>query len=291
MTRSQSCDAERGGTGDESDGEPAGEPSGEAPAATGGSQSTLDEYAELDENERYDCREIYRNMELEANENGETAPFRCGSWNCYCCAHRMRHNFIEELERLVHERPELRRFLTLTLDPETAPDETAEQHEYLTERFNALRTSLNDRYDGLSYIWVREEGENDNPHLHLIVDRYLPQDELSHLSERAGLGRVVNIKRVEARSMAKYLTKYLTKGSMANLPKGARRYGSSADIDLSVRGGDGEGDWSLMMDDYVTRGPEGEPLRRPVERGDLVAQRKWEGPVPPDRDRTAGRHG
>jgi hypothetical protein len=291
MSRSPSCDAERGGTGDESDGEPTGEPSGEAPAATGGSQSTLDEYAELDENERYDCREIYRNMELESNENGETAPFRCGSWNCYCCAHRMRHNFIEELERLVHERPELRRFLTLTLDPETAPDETAEQHEYLTERFNALRTSLNDRYDGLSYIWVREEGESDNPHLHLIVDRYLPQDELSHLSERAGLGRVVNIKRVEARSMAKYLTKYLTKGSMANLPKGARRYGSSADIDLSVRGGDGEGDWSLMMDDYVTRGPEGEPLRRPVERGDLVAQRKWEGPVPPDRDRTAGRHG
>ena len=258
MSRSQSCDA------------------------VDDSQTRISEYVEIDDSGRHDCRQMYRNMEFEAAEGDETASFRCGMWSCYCCAHRMRHNFIEELERLVHERPELRRFLTLTLDPETAPDETAEQHEYLTERFNALRTSLNDRYDDLSYVWVREEGESDNPHLHLIVDRYLPQDELSHLAERAGLGRVVNIKRVEARSMAKYLTKYLTKGSMANLPKGARRYGSSADIDLSVRGGGGDGDWDLMMDDLTITGPDGEPLRRPVKRGDFVQQKMWGGPVPPD---------
>jgi hypothetical protein len=115
------------------------------------------------------------------------------------------------------------------------------------------------------------------------VDRYLPQRELSALSERVGLGEVVNIKRISARNMAKYLTKYLTKGSMANLPKGARRYGSSADIDLAVRGGGGdEREWDLMMDDYVVTNHEGEPLRRPVSRYDLVQQKKWDGPVPPD---------
>lgn len=251
-------------------------------------QMTISDYASHDHDQtgsdgkRYDCRDIYENMELE-DESGRTAEFRCGSWDCYCCAHRMRMNFIEELERLVDERPELRRFLTLTLDPAEAPTDTEEQHRYLTERFNALRTSLNDRYDGLSYIWVREEGESDNPHLHLIVDRYLPQEELSTLATRAGLGEVVNIKRVNARNMAKYLTKYLTKGSMADLPKGARRYGSSADIDLSVRGGDGDdSDWELMMDDYQIIDQQGEPLRRGVTRGDLVQQREWRGPVPPD---------
>jgi hypothetical protein len=195
----------------------------------------------------------------------------------------MRMNFIEELERLVDERPELRRFLTLTLDPDRAPGDREEQHRYLTERFNALRTELNDRYDGLSYIWVREEGESDNPHLHLIVDRYLPQRELSTLSGRVGLGEVVNIKRISARNMAKYLTKYLTKGSMANLPKNARRYGSSADIDLEVRGGGGDSrEWDLMMDDYMITDHNGEPLRRGVTRADLVQQKKWDGPVPPD---------
>lgn len=255
MSRSQSCDAE---------------------------QTAISEYVETDEDGRYDCREIYENMELEADD-GETAAFRCGSWRCYCCAHRMRMNFIEELERLVEERPALRRFVTLTLDPDQAPANQEEQHRYLTERFNALRTELNDRYDDLSYIWVREEGESDNPHLHLVVDRYLPQDELSMLSERVGLGKIVNIKRVNARNMAKYITKYLTKGSMADLPKGSRRYGSSADIDLKVRGGGGDSrEWDLMMDDYMITDSEGEPLRRGVTRPDLVQQREWGGPVPPD---------
>ena len=190
-------------------------------------------------------------------------------------------NLIEELERLVEERPELRRFLTLTLDPAEAPARQDEQHRYLTERFNALRTELNDRYDDLSYVWVREEGEGDNPHLHLVVDRYLPQDELSMLSSRVGLGEVVDIRRVNARNMARYLTKYLGKGSMADLPTGIRRYGSSADIDLEVRGGDGDSrNWEFMMDDLaITR--DGEPLRRPVTRRDLAQQRDWGGPVPP----------
>jgi hypothetical protein len=231
---------------------------------------------------RYDCREVYENMELEADD-GETAGFRCGSWDCYCCAHRMRMNLIEELERLVEERPELRRFLTLTIDPSTAPAGKEEQHRYLTERFNALRTELNDRYDGLSYVWVREEGKSENPHLHLIVDRYLPQDELSMIAERVGLGEIVDIRRVSARNMAKYLTKYLAKGSMADLPDGARRYGSSQDIDLEVRGGGGDSrDWDLMMDDYLITTEAGEPLRRRVDRSDLALQREWRGPVPPD---------
>ena len=231
---------------------------------------------------RYDCRTAYRNMEMEA-EDGETAAYRCDSWDCYCCSHRMRMNLIEELDRLVEERPQLRRFLTLTLDPASAPVNTDAQHRYLTERFNALRTEINDRYDNLSYIWVREEGESDNPHLHLIVDRYLPQSEISALSKRVGLGEVVDIRRVDARNMAKYLTKYLTKGSMASLPKGIRRYGSSADIDLNVRGGGGDSrDWKLMIDDHRIEGPDGEPLRRAVARSDFVQQREWGGPVPPD---------
>jgi hypothetical protein len=247
-------------------------------------QSTLSDHADLSGGGggRYDCRAIYENMELEA-EDGETAGFRCGSWDCYCCAHRMRMNLIEELERLVEERPELRRFLTLTIDPENAPSCIEEQHRHLTERFNALRTELNDLYGDLSYIWVREEGEDGHPHLHLLVDRYIPQAKLSMISSRVGMGEIVHITRVSARNMAKYLTKYLGKGSMADLPDGARRYGSSQDIDLAVRGGEGDSrDWDLMMDDYQITTEDGDPLRRGVTRADLVQQKEWQGPVPPD---------
>jgi hypothetical protein len=247
-----------------------------------------DAFSTDDDDERYDCRHVYQNMEFENSETGETAGYRCGSWDCYCCAHNMRMNLIEELDRLVESRPEMRRLLTLTIDSKVpdAPVETEEQHEYITQRFNALRTELNDEYGDLSYVWIRHEGdENGRPHLHLLVDRYLPQSELSAMSRRVGLGEVVDIRRVNARNAAKYLTSYLGKGTLANLPKGLRRYGSSADIDLAVRGGGGddESDWQLRMDDFtISTVDGGEPLRRAVTKSDFGQQRMWGGPVPPD---------
>lgn len=262
------------------------------PETAGPRQSRLDDHFEPGEirehatdddggDGRYDCRQIYRNMELEA-EDGETAPFRCNSWRCHCCSHRMRSNLIEELDRLVEERPEMRRLLTLTISPETAPPSTEAQHGYITERFNALRTELTDRWPNLSYIWIRHEGdEKGRPHLHLLVDRYLPQGDLSRMSERVGLGKVVDIRRVNARNAAKYLTSYLGKGTLASLPKGLRRYGSSADVDLEVRGAGGDDrEWRLMMNDHeISPIYVDGPLRREVTKADLYAQKVRGGPI------------
>lgn len=255
-------------------------------------QSQLEDHLDLaeDDDPRYDCRNVYRNMELENSESGETAPFRCGSWRCYCCAHRMRMNLIEDLERLVEQRPEMRRLLTLTVDGDVpgAPSKKGKQHEYITKRFNALRTELNDNYGNLSYVWIRHEGdENGRPHLHLLVDRYLPQAELSQMTRNVGLGEVVDIRRVNARNAAHYLTSYLGKGALADLPKGLQRYGSSSDISLNVRGSNGNHpNWRLMMADYVIcRRETEEPLRREATRADLFAQKVHGGPVgldPPD---------
>lgn len=207
----------------------------------------------------------------------QEAPYRCNSWDCYCCAHRMRMNLIEELDRLVEERPELRRLLTLTVDPETGPADVEEQHEHLTDRFNALRTELNDRYDDLSYVWIRHEGdENGRAHLHLLVDRYLPQAEVSALADRVDLGRVVDIRRVEARNAAKYLTSYLGKGALAQLPKGLQRYGSSSDISLAVRGGgESQPGWDLLIEDDIIDGP------RRVVKADFVRDETCNGLDPP----------
>jgi len=168
-------------------------------------------------------------------------------------------SLIEEIERITEERPEMRRFLTLTVD-RRAPASKEEQHEYITDRWNALRTELRDRYEDLSYLWVRHEGdERDRPHLHLLVDRYLPQSELSQLAQRVGLGRVVDIRRVDARNAAHYISAYLGRGALSFLPDGSRRYGSSADVDLDPRnpgGDDGEATerWALMTYDRIADG-------------------------------------
>jgi hypothetical protein len=167
-------------------------------------------------------------------------------------------SLIEEIERITLERPEMRRFLTLTVDSR-APASKEEQHGYITDRWNALRTELRDRYENLSYLWVRHEGdERDRPHLHLLVDRFLPQSELSQLADRVGLGRVVDIRRVDARNAAHYISAYLGRGALSFLPDGARRYGSSADVDLDPRnpGGDDESSerWALVAYDSIVDG-------------------------------------
>lgn len=251
------------------------------------SQASLQGEGHLADQEggRYDCREVYENMEMEASD-GETADFRCGSWDCYCCGYRMRQNLVEEIARVCEERPAMRRLLTLTLDPATAPDSLEEKHAYLTERWNALRTELTDRYGSISYIWVREEGEEGHPHLHIIINRYLPQEWLARTWAELGGGEVVDIRRLDSvENAAHYVGKYLTKNAFSGLPDGSRRYGSSQDISLDVRGGGGDDDpreWDLMMDDYTIVKPDGEPLRRGVTSSDLAQQKEWGGPVPPD---------
>jgi hypothetical protein len=153
-------------------------------------------------------------------------------------------SLIEEIERITSERPEMRRFVTLTVDCRAGLSRES-QHKYITQRFNALRTELRDRYD-----------ERDRPHLHLLVDRYLPQRELSQLAQRVGLGRIVDIRRVDARNAAHYISAYLGRGALSFLPKGSRRYGSSADVDLDPRnsGGESSEEWDLVAYDDVVDG-------------------------------------
>jgi hypothetical protein len=208
--------------------------------------------------DRPDCREDLAHLRYKS-ESGKEAAYRCGSWDCECCGHRLRMGLIEEIERITEERPEMRRFLTLTVDRQ-APATKEEQHEYITDRWNALRTELRDRYDDLSYLWVRHEGdERDRPHLHLLVDRYLPQSQLSQLAERVGLGRVVDIRRVDARNAAHYISAYLGRGALSFLPSGSRRYGSSSDVDLDPRNpGDDDPEpterWALVTYDSIAEG-------------------------------------
>lgn len=252
------------------------------------SQSTLAEFGKTGEtgDGRYDCRRIYSNFYFENDdpESDVQASYRCNQWNCYCCGYRMRQNLVEEIQRVCSERPELSRLLTLTLDPDLAPDDQETQHAYITERWNALRTAITREIGSFSYIWVREEQDSGLPHLHILVSRYLPQDWLSRRWEELGGGEVVDIRQIErVEKAAHYIGKYLTKSALTGMPDGTRRYGSSQDIDLDVRG-NGESDdsrrWDLVMDDYQL-GDDG-PLTRGVSRADHVVQRQHGGPLGKD---------
>lgn len=262
-------------------------------AVSGAVRSSLDSgknnstSPESSESGRYDCRGTYSNFRFE-NEAGKTAPYRCGSWECYCCGYRMRCNLVEEIKRVTAERPQLRRLMTLTLDPDRAPARQEDQHRYITERWNALRTAISREIGDFTFVWVREEQGNGLPHLHILVSRYIPQEWLSQRWEELGGGEVVDIRHIDrVEKAAHYIGKYLTKDALSGFPDGIRRYGSSQDIDLAVRGGSGGSsspDWELVMDDWEIVNQDGEPLTRGVTGTDFVLQRRWDGPVPPDTD-------
>jgi hypothetical protein len=238
---------------------------------------------------KYDCRYDFYNIEPEASD-GETSSFMCKSWDCARCATWMRGNLLESVERIAKERPDLRRFLTVTVDPDRVPPGYTEA-EWLGECWNRLMTRLRREYDGISYLCFSHFHQG-QPHRQAIVNRYIPQEKLSEWAYEAGFGEVADIRAVNARNVAKYLTKYLADGALANAPDGFHRYSSSADLDLEVRGpsdSDDDRDWKLMMDDYEITpvSKEEGPLRREATSMDLFLQRQRGGPLgvpPPDPD-------
>lgn len=250
---------------------------------------------------RYDCRTVYDNFQYQADvqrddeEERPAADYRCGQWDCYCCGYRMRMNLVEEVEKLVKRRPEMRRFLTLTLDPKKLPPEVRDDDEALTEHlmesWRKFRVYIRREYGDFSFVWVKEQGEENEKHwhLHVLVSRYLDQDWISEAWSAVGGGEVVDIRRVErCEKVAHYLGKYLTKNALSEFPDGVQRYNSSEDIELDVRGGESsERSFSLVMDDYTITRPDGEPLTRGVVSADFIQQKQNGGPVgrdqpPPD---------
>lgn len=126
------------------------------------------------------------------------------------------------------------------------------------------------------------------PHIHILISRYLPQGWVSDRWEDLGGGKIVDIRAVErVEKAAHYVGKYLTKNALSGLPDGIRRYGSSQDLTLDVRG-DGASDktmsWELVMDDYQVRRPSGEPLTRGVVSVDFTEQRANGGPLGKGKD-------
>jgi hypothetical protein len=188
----------------------------------------------------------------------------------------MKMNLLEALDELVQERQEMSRLLTLTVDPARFRDrETA--HRDIGKAWNQLRTEIQQRYGSFSYVWVREEQDNGYPHLHVLVSRYLPQQNIAQAWDRIGAGEIVDIRQVNARKAGHYIAKYLAKDAMAHLPSGVRRYGSSQDIDLPVRGdSDSDGTWDLLTwDPHVERW-------LTATSGDF--RRDPDRPPPPDED-------
>ena len=167
----------------------------------------------------------------------------CKRWSCPVCgpkrARQLRHAIINAAQR-----NELRRFLTLTLDPRSC--EASESVVYVRKCWNKLRTYLKRKYDeSITFITVLELQKSGYAHLHILVDRYIPQQWIQSSWQKIGGGLFVNIKFVDIHRIAAYLSKYLTKELLLNQFKpGTRRFTTSRNIKLLEKAV--KGAWSLI---------------------------------------------
>ena len=159
---------------------------------------------------------------------------KCKCWKCPRCgpkkAKQLRYTTIQAAQKL-----NLKRLLTLTLDPAKLPND-ADSIRYLKECWSKFRVYLGRKYQTkVSFIAFMEIQKNGRAHLHILVDRYMPQTWVSQAWQSVGGGRIVDIRVVDIHRVALYVSKYLTKNLLDELPPRARRYSCSRNIQLFSR--------------------------------------------------------
>lgn len=156
--------------------------------------------------------------------------FKCNCWDCSFCAPRKAARYKRAITREA-ERLKLSRFLTLTLDPKTLPDQ-CDPVEWIRESYNKLRVYLGRRFKGFSYICVLEFHKSGLPHLHILISHYVEWRWIQRAWMAVGGGRSVDIKHVDVHRVSAYVSKYLTKEMLTRSPGGVRRVTVSRGVSL-----------------------------------------------------------
>lgn len=153
----------------------------------------------------------------------------CKSWNCSYCGPRRAKRY----KRAIREAAEalaLQRLLTLTLDPAKIEGDPV---QYLNKLFAMLRVYLGRKYGtSIQYIRILEFQTNGNPHLHILIDRYIAREWIQSAWVAVGGGRMVDIRYVDVHRVSRYLSKYLTKELLMSAPLRSRRVTTSRGIRL-----------------------------------------------------------
>ena len=159
----------------------------------------------------------------------------CNKWLCQICGPRKKKHLYELIFRAVKEN-DLTRFLILTQNPNSNDDIEA-QCKNIMYSWAKFRVYLRRKFNAsVSYFWVLERHKNRNsneygsPHLHIFIDRYIPQRWISRIWDKVGGGKITFIRKLkeyEIPNKVDYVLKHFDTWDRYNLPFGTRRYGYS----------------------------------------------------------------
>jgi hypothetical protein len=97
----------------------------------------------------------------------------------------------------------------------------------------------------IKYIAVLEFHKSGVAHLHVLVDRFIPQEWIKQTWHALGGGSIVFIKYVDVHRVTRYLSKYLTKELLLSAPERSRRVTTARSLHL-VEQKKPDGIWVLL---------------------------------------------
>lgn len=134
-------------------------------------------------------------------------PMRCKSWECPRCRKIKASEYKKRMTAIDDGRPLY--LLTLTYYHNQTPLEAWRSYNAAWNRF---RTHASKKFGSFDYIRVLESHTNSPyPHLHIIMDLYIPPAELGKMAISAGFGYQISNKKLTSEGAFHYVTKYLTK--------------------------------------------------------------------------------
>lgn len=179
-------------------------------------------------------------------DNGSTKVIRhrCKTWGCGVCGPKK----LKQVKLGIYKQADkfkLCRMLTLTL-PGNYQGTADESIRDINRIWSKFRVYLKRRFkDKIHFIKIVEVQRRGAAHLHVLIDRFIPQGWISSAWSDLGGGKIVDIRFVDLHRVSGYVSKYMTKDMLSLNFGNYRRYGTSQGIRIVEKIKSAGGEWKF----------------------------------------------
>jgi len=132
---------------------------------------------------------------------------RCKSWFCPVCKHRNLKILRARISSMLDGNGAV--FLTLTTKDQL--QDQIESMKLIQEHWDTMLKRMRRRFGKFKYFKIMEFHKNGQPHLHVLIDKFIPQSWISRNWNDVHGAYIVDIRYRDAGRAVSYATKYLSK--------------------------------------------------------------------------------
>jgi hypothetical protein len=131
----------------------------------------------------------------------------CNTWSCPVCSVRLKHILYKRIKKACPKKD----FNMLTLTLRQNEDSLIDNWKRLQKCWTMLHKRLKRKFDNIKYFRCVELQKNGMPHMHLLINCYLPRDEIQKIwLDITGDSFIARFEKVKV-SCAGYVMKYMSK--------------------------------------------------------------------------------